>query len=244
MRWEGNDLVVEILFSQAGLATQVLVGAGSTYLLFDAGDGTLRDLLKRGISPKKLAGVFITHGHADHMAGLWGLLGYLRAEGHTESFTIWYPQGACEVTEVLAAFRRCYGSTIPYELAEHPLSDGELVRLENVEVLARKLEHWHSIQGKPLAPAPALGYRITFLGQTVAITGDTAFHPGLEDLLRGADLALIEATLDDGAPRLQRAKLHLTLCSARRLARLAKAAVLIHRPDGRLLFLDPSDAAG
>ena len=44
---------MEALFSQAGLATQSLVGAGSTYLLFDAGDGTLRDLLKRGVPPKK-----------------------------------------------------------------------------------------------------------------------------------------------------------------------------------------------
>jgi len=236
MRWEGNDLVVEILFSQAGLATQVLIGAGSTYLLFDAGDGTMRDLLERGVPPKKLAGAFITHGHADHMAGLWGLLGYLRAEGHTESFTIWYPQGACEVAEALAAFRRCYGPTIPYELAEHPLSDGELVRLENVEVLARKLEHWHSIQGKPLAPAPALGYRITFLGQTVAITGDTAFHPGLKDLLRGADLALIEATWEEEGPQ----GLHLTRREAQKLARLAKAAVLLHRPDGRLLCNRPT----
>ncbi len=230
MRWEGNDLFVEVLFSQAGLATQVLVRAGSTYLLFDAGDGTLRDLLGRGIPPQKLTGIFITHGHADHMAGLYGLVGYLRAEEQKGRFTVWYPQGACEVEEILAAFRRCYGPTIPFELVAHPLSDAELVRIGEVEVVARKVEHWHSILGKPISPAPALGYRLTFRGQVVAITGDTAFCPTLEELVRGADLAMIEATLGEDASPDQRTHLHLTRSEAEALGRLAHQAWFIHTP--------------
>lgn len=230
MRWEGKNLTVEVLFSRAGLATQVLVRAGETYLLFDAGDGTVRDLLQRGVPPQQLTGVFLTHGHVDHMAGLYGLLGYLRAEGHTGSFTVWYPQGSCEVEKVLAAFRCCHEPTIPYALVSLPLADGERVRIGEVEVLARKVEHWHSVRGRPIAPAPALGYRLSFRGQAVAITGDSAPCSALVELVRNADLALIEATLKDDAPWEQRIRLHLTRAEAEAYGRLARQAWFIHTP--------------
>ena len=56
MRWEGRGLAVEVLFSRAGLATQILVEAGATRLLFDAGEGTLRDLIQAGFAPQTLTG--------------------------------------------------------------------------------------------------------------------------------------------------------------------------------------------
>jgi len=230
MRWVGDGLFVEVLFSQAGLATQVLVRAGATYLLFDAGDGVIRDLLQRGVPPQRLTGVFLTHGHADHIAGLYGLLGYLRAEGHTGSFTVWYPRGACEVEELLAAFRHCYEATIPYVLVSSPLVDREKVLIGEVEVLARQVEHWHSIKGRPINPAPALGYRPSFHGQTVAITGDSAPCSALVELVQGADLALIEATLEENAPKEQRTHLHLTRAEAEALGLLARQAWFIHTP--------------
>lgn len=233
MRWIGNDLIVEVLYSRAGVATQIFVKAGETCLLFDLGDGTVRDLLENGISPKKIKGAFITHGHADHMAGLYGLLGYLRGVEHTEVFTIWYPRGCCEVEEVISAFTRCYGSSMPYRIIAHPLSDKEVVKLGEIEIQARKVEHWHSIRGKPISPAPALGYRLTFKGQAVALTGDTALCPALKELISGADLALIEATLDDAAAsQKEKAYLHLSRSEAKALGRLARVVWLIHTSEG------------
>jgi len=228
MRWQGKNLEVEVLFSAAGLATQVLVRAGPIYLLFDAGDGTLRDLLRRNIPPQKLTAVFITHGHADHMAGLYGLLGYLRAEDHKGRFWVCYPQGACEVEKVLAAFQHCYNSTMPYELVCRPLDDGENINFGEVQILAKKVLHWHSIKGRPIAPAPALGYRLTFQNEVLAITGDTAFSPGVVELIKGADIALIEASLANDVPVEQRCLLHLTYQEAKTLASLAKNAIFIH----------------
>lgn len=235
MRWEAGDLVVEVLFSQRGVATQFLVRAGPTQLLFDVGDGTLRDLLARGYDPKELDGVFCTHGHADHMAGLYALVGFLRADGYQGDFLVGYPRGCCEARHVLQGFRTCYGDSIPFAIREVELGDGDAVQLAGgPKVLAREVQHWHSIRGKPLSPAPATGYRLTFRGQAVAITGDTAWCPVLEWLVKDTDLALIEASLDEGVAE-ESEKIHLTLEQALRLSQLAKASFLVHRPDGRVL---------
>ncbi|MBC7343912.1 MAG: ribonuclease Z [Clostridia bacterium] len=237
MRWETDRLKVEVLFSQGGLATQILVQAGPIQLLFDAGDGTLRDLLSRGYDPLKLYGIFLTHGHADHMAGLYGLLGFLRAEGRSEELLVAYPAGACEVETILKGFHTCYMGSMPFSIQQAELVDGDVLRLPGGSVvLARSVRHWHSIQGKPISPAPALGYRLSLQGKVIAITGDSTWCPALEELVKGADLALIEASLDE--PGEASEKIHLTLRQARELARLARNAFLIHRPDGKVLWVD------
>jgi len=45
--WSGNNLRVKVLFSSAGLATQILVNniEKDSNLLIDVGDGILRDLV-------------------------------------------------------------------------------------------------------------------------------------------------------------------------------------------------------
>ena len=67
-----------ILYSRAGIATQILLSTEEDYFIVDIGDGTLRDLLLRKINFRKIKGIFLTHGHFDHIAGLYAFLGYLR----------------------------------------------------------------------------------------------------------------------------------------------------------------------
>ena len=65
-----------ILYSRAGIATQILLSTEEYYFIVDAGDGTLRDLVSLKIDFQKIRGIFLTHGHFDHIAGLYALLGY------------------------------------------------------------------------------------------------------------------------------------------------------------------------
>ena len=232
MQWRGKGITVTLLHSRAGLATQVLIQTLEATLLFDAGDGTLRDLIRTGVPHQDLTGVYFTHGHADHVAGLYALLGFLRSEGHELPVRIWYPEGSREIECILGAFRDAHWDSLPYLVEAHPLADHQAVRIGEVEVFARRVEHWHSIRGELLSPAPALGYRITFRDETVAISGDTAPCPALVDIVRDADLALIEATLGDEAPLDQRTHLHLTTKAAHDLARLARRAWFIHTAVG------------
>ncbi len=219
---------VNVLFSRAGIATNILVRLGRTFFLVDAGDGTLRDLLAKGVPPKSLTAILLTHGHSDHVAGLYGVLGYLRAEDFRGALAIVYPKGCCEVEALVEAFYKCYSDTIRFQIDRYVLVDKEEVQIGEIRVQAWQMRHWHSIAGKPLNPAPALGYRLIYSGHTIAITGDTAFFPELRDFIKGADIAVIEATLPEDTPGTSDF-VHLTREQAQELANLAKRALFVHR---------------
>ncbi len=74
---------------------------------------------------------------------------------------------------------------------------------------------------------PALGYRISVGETVVAFTGDSRMCPVLEEVVKEADLALIEATGDTSAEA--GLKVHLTEDEAKQLGSLARNHLLIHR---------------
>lgn len=225
---ETQPIEVEVLFSQAGIATAILVTLGDIYILVDAGDGVLRDLLGKGVHPQRLGAVLLTHGHSDHIAGLYALLGYLRGEAFRGVFNLVYPAGCCEVEAMLEAFFKCYAGTISFAINRFPMRDKSTLQLGPIHVQAWQMLHWHSVAGNPISPAPALGFRLSYQGQTVALTGDTAFFPELTDFVKDVDIAVIEATLNEPVPGTS-TYVHLTMKQAQRLAGLAKRGMFIHR---------------
>jgi ribonuclease Z len=56
------------------VSATAVVGEGEWWL-FDCGEGTQMRIAQAGLSPQKLAGIFITHLHGDHFNGLPGLAG-------------------------------------------------------------------------------------------------------------------------------------------------------------------------
>jgi ribonuclease BN (tRNA processing enzyme) len=55
------------------------------------------------------------------------------------------------------------------------------------------------VEPVPVAhPVPAFGFRVTAGGRTLAYTGDTGPCPGLDELARGVDVLLAEASFREG----------------------------------------------
>lgn len=78
-----------------------LVRCGSTLTLFDCGEGTQIPWKSLGWGFRQLDTICLTHMHADHVAGLPGVLFMVAHAGRTEPLTIYGPPGTAYVIEGL-----------------------------------------------------------------------------------------------------------------------------------------------
>lgn len=90
-------------------------------ILIDCGEGTQIALKKAGCKLSHLEMLLFTHFHADHIAGLPGLLLTLGNHGKTTPLTICGPKGLREVVQALLVI----APVLPYPIELRELSDGE-----------------------------------------------------------------------------------------------------------------------
>jgi len=96
-------------------------------ILFDCGEGASTILGNKAFAIRR---VFLSHGHADHIAGLVGLVNIRNnALGDTEkTLTIYYPKGNYLITEMMAFLART-NRRLRYALEWVPLEPGDRVEL-------------------------------------------------------------------------------------------------------------------
>ncbi len=68
--------------------------------LFDCGEGTQRQIFASGLNFMRISDIFITHWHADHFAGLLGLMETMNLEDRKEPITIFAPEAEKFVPEI------------------------------------------------------------------------------------------------------------------------------------------------
>jgi ribonuclease BN (tRNA processing enzyme) len=230
--WNCKSLAVKVLFSRAGIAQQIRVAAETGAVLIDTGDGIIRDLRASGLSRDKINGIFFTHGHFDHMGGLHSLLGYMRMIGRRDDLPVIVPEGCEEVMTTIKNFVEIYGDTIPYKILLNEARPREIFEIGGMNIEAWPVVHCGSIEGEPvLDRIPAFGYRISHNGESVAISGDTGDCESLREMVKGADLAILEATYEKSsdATAEELANVHLSEESAAEIGALAKEFIMIHK---------------
>ncbi|CAM3290633.1 ribonuclease Z [Lactiplantibacillus plajomi] len=92
--------------------------------LFDVGEGTQHQILRTTLKPRKIAKIFITHLHGDHIFGLPGLLSSRSFQGGDEPLTIYGPTG---VRDFVQTALRVSGTRLSYPLKFHEISTGGTV---------------------------------------------------------------------------------------------------------------------
>jgi ribonuclease BN (tRNA processing enzyme) len=159
-------------------------------LLLDAGAPILPHLHRLGIDPGGIQAVFLTHFHGDHVLGLPPFL-LQRAFAPSAPLTIVGPAGVEQRVDRLMrlAWGDDWRTSHPVELTyEEDRPAGEVA---GVPYEAIPLVH---------AGLTCRGYRLRIDGRTLAYAGDTTAGPELDELLRGADIAITEATGPNPGP--------------------------------------------
>ncbi len=182
----------------------VAVIAGERMFIFDAGTNGARNLGLLRYPLGNIEAVFLTHFHSDHIDGL-GEIATLRWVQGTHSFPlpVYGPPG---VSDIIGGFNKAYERDAVYRNTHHgdevaPLSgagmvpqafpappDGDAAKVyakDGVSVEAFRVDH------TPVSPA--VGYRVSYAGRKVVISGDTAKSYNLEQMAARADLLVHEA---------------------------------------------------
>jgi ribonuclease Z len=132
-------------------------------LLIDCGEGTQIALREAGCKLSRLELLLITHFHADHIAGLPGLLLTLGNNDRRSPLTIVGPAGLKDVVSALTVI-----APLPYRLQLLEMKDNTAGNLEDDELVISYLP---------------LSHRITCLGYRVSLKRKPVFNPEKAGLL-------------------------------------------------------------
>lgn len=229
LHWKKKDFSIKIFCSIPNIATGILLKAGDAHFVIDPGDGILRDLNKE-LGVKKLleiSDVFVTHGHHDHVGGVWSLLTYLRVMQKISPLTIHYPDGCVEIESIYNAFKKVYLRSITYKINLKAIKKTNGYTTNNITVKPFRVIHKEYLSTGKMRQVPALGYNFVYDSQTICYGGDTAYCDELVNHARNADLAILEAGHDDEAPD----EMHMTMKEAVTIGKSAKKYFLVHVPE-------------
>lgn len=127
--------------------SSALVRVGSSLVLLDCGEGTQIAMRERHWGFRRLDAICLSHLHADHVAGIPGLLHTVANAGKTTALAIYGPAGTIRAIQGL----RVIAPVLPFDLVIHELEDGDTVEgPAGLEVRVAAGEH----------RVPVLGYRL------------------------------------------------------------------------------------
>ncbi len=121
------------------LSSLLLRTGGHTFLI-DCGEGTQISWKMSGWGFTQTDSIILTHRHADHTAGLPGILYSIAHAMRTDPVTIYGPHGITSLVESLLAIV----PRLPYELTVKELYNGDVVQLPGGLVM-RALEVSHHV---------------------------------------------------------------------------------------------------
>jgi ribonuclease Z len=200
-----------------------VVVAGKRLFVFDAGNGSSRNIGKMGFVQGQIEAIFLTHFHSDHIDGLGELmLQRWISSGNASPVPVYGPTG---VETVVGGLLQTYSLDRGYRVAHHgesvlpsngfgaqvmsfepPAADKRRVLLKDadLEIAAFLVDH------NPVTPA--LGYRISYKGRSLVLSGDTVQNAAVTREAAGVDVLVhdamstpLMALLKDGAAQAGRA---------------------------------------
>ena len=187
----------------------VLVEAGNDIYIFDLGNGSVNNLTQYQIPWPNVKAVLITHMHSDHMADLPDAHLQSWIQGRTAPLKVYGPEGIKLVTK---GFELAYSADYQYRSDHHgddmlPMSiagfdaiqiiDNQLIPNDTpgLEILPFVVDHY------PVNSA--FGFKISYKGRTVVISGDTIHDGSVQKYSKDVDLLIHSAISIDIVERMR-----------------------------------------
>ena len=228
--WEKDNFFIKIFCSIPNIATGIIITTKNSTFIVDPGDGILRDLNKDYSAKKilEISDIFISHGHHDHIGGVWSLLTYLSVMKKKTPLNIYYPQGCLEIESIYKAFNEVYSHELKYKIILKPINNSRIIKRKDIIIKPFKVNHREpaGIMGESVE-VPSLGFKFFNNDLSICYGGDTAYCDNLVKMSKDSDLAIIEA----GAETEKETDLHLTIEQATKIGKTANEYFLVHVPE-------------
>lgn len=227
--WNKKDFFIKIYCSIPNIATGIIITTKNSSFIVDPGDGILRDLNKDYTSTDilKITDIFISHGHHDHVGGVWSLLTYLCVMKKKSTLNIYYPDGCVEIESIHKAFLSVYEHEMKYKINLKPIKLSRAIKKKDVKIKPFKVNHREPLDDGSSIEVPSLGFKFFYESKSICYGGDTAYCDNLVKMAKGSDLAIIEAGAEDE----KESDLHLTISQATQIGKTAKEFFLVHVPE-------------
>lgn len=226
--WRKDDFFIKIYSSIPNVSTGILLTTSRTTFIIDPGDGILRDLTQDvgAETILRVSDIFISHGHHDHVGGVWSLLTYLSVLRRRLPLSIYFPKGCVEIVSIYNAFKKVYGKELSYQINLKPIENEKQFTRNSVRIKPFKVNHKEINPDGTTSEVPSLGYKFFYDTKSICYGGDTAYCDNLVKMAKGSDLAIIEAGAFDETTT----DLHMTVEQAATIGKTAKEFFLVHVP--------------
>lgn len=118
--------------------TSIALRREGELLLFDAGEGTQRQMTQTEISPMKVDAIFVTHFHGDHFLGIPGLVQTMSLMDRERNLEFYGPPGT---EEKISSLLQIPAYTLNFEIEVRDLSPGDEIRREGCRIEAAETDH-------------------------------------------------------------------------------------------------------
>ena len=177
----------------------ILVEAGDDIYIFDLGNGSMDNLTQYQVPWPNVKAVLITHMHSDHIADLPDAHLQSWIQGRNSPLMVYGPEGINLVTK---GFELAYSADYQYRNDHHgddmlpmniagfnaiQIMDNQLIPNETpgLEILPFVVDHF------PVNSA--FGFKISYKGRTVVISGDTINDGSVQKYSKDVDLLVHSA---------------------------------------------------
>lgn len=193
-----------LLSAKRSQPANALIDGDNAYLI-DVGDGAASNFASLGMPLKAIKGIFISHLHFDHTAGLLGVLGLRYQTSAQKTLTIYGPPGTKQTVDgIFAAMVPEMRVGYAVEGARKPptpqektivieMTPGQTIDVNGMLVTAVENTHYSIPKGSIAASLnKSFAYRFDLADRSMVFTGDTGPSKNIEQLAQGADILISE----------------------------------------------------